>query len=167
MLFFLFIIYLKANDCLIDKCTYCPDDISKCEICVIGYSFNSITGRCEECENNCLKCYFENNKQYCTECKPGYNGFNYSNGGCIKCSENCYYCLDNGMGKGNLCIECNEGYKLVNNEKNCCLFNYSWSKKKQMCVLNLTDSDSYIFDSSFSDYNSFSNNTFLLFEQES
>ena len=141
MLFFLFITLLKANDCLIDKCTYCPDDISKCEICVSGYAFNSVKGICEKCKGNCFKCIFENDIQNCISCPPDYYGLNYSSGDCIKCSDNCHFCIDDGSGKGNLCIECNKNYKLVNNDKNCCLFNYSWSEKKQMCVLNLTDSD--------------------------
>jgi len=123
MFFFLFIIYLKAETVYTN------------------------------CTDHCNECFFLSKGQECITCEEGYNGLNHTTGGCFKCDiDNCHLCYDKNSEMDYIhCGTCNKGYYLVNNDKNCCLLNQSWSIKKQMCVLIGNESDSNI--DSYSNYN--------------
>ena len=114
-----------------EKCKQCDNDKSKCLSCNDGYYlFDSEKTKCQKCSiDNCLECYGNKTSNNCTKCnsnlKEGYESD--KNRTIISCKlpcetgneDKCLKC-DNIR---NECIECNLGYKLVNDK---CILNYSF-----------------------------------------
>ena len=53
---------------------------NKCSECFAGYTPDK-NGKCVKCEENCLKCDYQNKKI----CKGCYNGFGLVGNQCLKC----------------------------------------------------------------------------------
>ena len=93
-----------CNDEVHDYCKYCNEK-NKCSECYAGYTPNE-NGKCVKCEENCLKCDYQNKKI----CKGCYNGFGLLGNQCLKCdNKNCINC----DGNQKICQKCKEGYNLI------------------------------------------------------
>jgi len=71
-----------------------------CLECPSQYFLNNDTGRCDECDTGCDKCYKAN---FCDKCSSGYSDVS-QNGKCQKCSLNCLECNSKG------CLTCKRDY---------------------------------------------------------
>ena len=126
-----------------EKCKQCDNDNNKCSSCNDGYYLPDFEkNKCQKCSiDNCLKCYGNKTSNNCTKCnsnlKEGYeSGINRTIISCkLPCEEGtedkCKRC-DNIR---NECIECNVGYKLVNDK---CILNYSFKAKYKQNSANET-----------------------------
>ena len=108
---------LASNENNCDRCELGQDNTNKCVICSKGYVLNS-ENECVECENGCLYCYLENNKQKCFICPS--QTFLTEDYKCLSSLlDNCYLTEYDSINKKVICNQCNSNYVIDPTTKEC------------------------------------------------